>query len=949
MPAYTAPDTIFSSPHKTCGSLSDNSCFSDDLNTDSPDILSQITSHASLTLSRVYGVQSQQLSDNHLVMIPVSEGSPKKPLKTIQNDDDEEHNKRPLPSAPPLSNHESPPNNIDKKGRRIGGKNQQELQKQAEDIVRNLIAPQSQVRTKDAPIVAERGGSLAGSHSVSHPMEESQVSKNQFLRIASPGLRLNEAEFLPTNSVVVEEFHQLSSALYAVPGPPHHYLPNDFYDHNAPIHYLTAAVCDVFHHEFEPEAVQQGEAFLSSINTKWTDPGLTDSTMSLAAASSPSGQSVQPKPPVELTRPSPAAEEAWPTPTVVPEILKKPEDSPVERKDGPTRKPKDLPSPPAVLNVKTSRTTKKFAKLVTPHDEHPEKRAEVLSRKPVTRPLGPEGEAKAQTVQSQHHGSKGRDSQPVLPQSQHRVSNGATRTFQSPPLLAKDQDSQPDLPQSQHRVSDGQAKVLEILPTAKAEVEVVKTGGRADSKHRQLEDGSRTRSQLRRLRGRKSELKIPHRGSQGKDASADGEPKAQIPHPPSEPKVERKSDSESNQRHRDSADPPQAVLVPTAHQRHFFAKEARPKLCNDAALHSASKKKSGQPDGSVNQKKDQREEPRGRQEPSGRKPKESGGNPKKAGDDGRKGSERSSKSSRDYPPMTDAPTVSQSLSQRTSEASTLDRDYTFHKSRVWPGIVTMSLERTLPQAKKMVIFNNENPTGAGHKFVLSNHAYHNWDQVLDDWTMRVQPSSSGLVFRNGDVICSSIRVMLKGYDLYNMDRVMDAIGQKVRPTNGGVRSLMTLTGKPINHVKDLVPSGFYVALGFVERFIKDVQYRVNGAHEEFIKPIIRPNIQKRIFRAPARDVRQYPISNLLQMSDTSLVNHGFLPKKWKKSLATSVHSSLEVGHSGPDYVSPDSQTSIVEPSTKAPVNDLITETVHEVARELERSVHEMKSLNEIQI
>ena len=83
-------------------------------------------------------------------------------------------------------------------------------------------------------------------------------------------------------------------------------------------------------------------------------------------------------------------------------------------------------------------------------------------------------------------------------------------------------------------------------------------------------------------------------------------------------------------------------------------------------------------------------------------------------------------------------------------------------------------------------------------------------------------------------------------------------------------------GRPINHVKDLLPNGYYVALGIAERF-RDAPYREHGVHEDFVRAHFRPVIPKRIFRAPPRDVRQYPISNLLQMSDTSLVNHGFLP------------------------------------------------------------------------
>ena len=80
-----------------------------------------------------------------------------------------------------------------------------------------------------------------------------------------------------------------------------------------------------------------------------------------------------------------------------------------------------------------------------------------------------------------------------------------------------------------------------------------------------------------------------------------------------------------------------------------------------------------------------------------------------------------------------------SPSYHGSQASTLDRDYAFHKSREWRGIVTMTLERELPPAKKMVIFNNDCPTDPGVKFVLNQQAYRNWGQVLDEWTRRVQP------------------------------------------------------------------------------------------------------------------------------------------------------------------------------------------------------------------
>lgn len=129
-----------------------------------------------------------------------------------------------------------------------------------------------------------------------------------------------------------------------------------------------------------------------------------------------------------------------------------------------------------------------------------------------------------------------------------------------------------------------------------------------------------------------------------------------------------------------------------------------------------------------------------------------------------------------------------------------------------------------------------------------------------------------------------------------------------------------MTGKQVIHVKDLLPNGFYVILGLTERFLKDVSYRANGIHEDYIKPKAENLVARRVFKEPPRDVRQYPISNLLQMSNISLVNAGFLPQQplfRQQKVANATHSTPDLAHNQPEHFADYSRTSARDPAIYA--------------------------------
>lgn len=144
---------------------------------------------------------------------------------------------------------------------------------------------------------------------------------------------------------------------------------------------------------------------------------------------------------------------------------------------------------------------------------------------------------------------------------------------------------------------------------------------------------------------------------------------------------------------------------------------------------------------------------------------------------------------------------------------------------------------------------------------------------------------SSNVFRNADAVSSATRVILKGFDLFNMNLVKDAVGRKVRPLSGAVVSLVTMGGRPVKHVKDLEPNAYYVVLGPGERFSAHTPYRPDGLHEDHVKPKnVRYEAKRpRVKNHRLDDVRRYPISDFLLMSDTSLVDHGFEPIHGEKA------------------------------------------------------------------
>ncbi|GAU99084.1 hypothetical protein RvY_10129 [Ramazzottius varieornatus] len=139
-----------------------------------------------------------------------------------------------------------------------------------------------------------------------------------------------------------------------------------------------------------------------------------------------------------------------------------------------------------------------------------------------------------------------------------------------------------------------------------------------------------------------------------------------------------------------------------------------------------------------------------------------------------------------------------------------------------------------------------------------------------------------------------------------MNLVKDAVGKKVRPLSGAVMrydckgfsrlvhftrrallycSLVTMGGRPVKHVKDLEPNAYYVVLGPGERFSAFTPYRPDGLHEDHVKPRIVKYEARRPRAKNQRldDVRRYPISDFLLMSDTSLVDHGFEPIHGQKA------------------------------------------------------------------
>ncbi|XP_055341427.1 uncharacterized protein LOC129590298 [Paramacrobiotus metropolitanus] len=71
------------------------------------------------------------------------------------------------------------------------------------------------------------------------------------------------------------------------------------------------------------------------------------------------------------------------------------------------------------------------------------------------------------------------------------------------------------------------------------------------------------------------------------------------------------------------------------------------------------------------------------------------------------------------------------------------------------------------------------------------------------------------------------------FDLWNLTRAKDSITDRVKPVGGTVKSIYTVSGIAIEHVTDLQPNGYYVAVGPYEKF-HPLNYEPAGRHDHFL-------------------------------------------------------------------------------------------------------------------